>query len=67
MVVEGEGLVGLVGLIAGDFVDDCGCAGGLFLGVARVEAGPSVAQRGSGLAEVLEGVALEGVPHCGIS
>ena len=62
MLVEG-----LVGLVDGDFVDDCEWAGGLFFGVARVAEGASVAHRGSGLAEVLEGVALEGVPHCGIS
>lgn len=65
MVVVVEGLV--VGLVDGDFMEDCAGAGGLFLGVARVERGPSVAHRGSGLADVLEGVAFEGVPHCGIS
>ena len=40
---------------------------GCLEGIARDGFGARVAQRGSGLDDVLDGVALEGVPHCGIS
>lgn len=50
-----------------DADDAVGLVIGCLEGGAREGLGARVAQRGRGLDDVLDGVALEGVPHCGIS